>query len=122
MRERCAMLALSSVLLCGCTDIECVTVGEKFDVTYSMEDEVPITQNVEVGENGSQRGQCGSGVTATGWTMDCLRHDACQHYAVANEGTDGIKKELPGGLGPNCLDEFNLAIDDYAGSAEKCGS
>jgi hypothetical protein len=123
MKIRCATLVLSSVVLGGCCDdIDCVNIGEKYDVTFTMEDGVPITKSVKVGEGGGHRGQCGSGETATGWTMDCLRHDACQRYAEDHEGEgDGeheIRKELAGGLGPNCLDEFGEAIDDYSGSQE----
>ena len=127
MRNRCWALILCAAACWGCDTIECVKKGNQYAVTYTMENEVPIEQSVQVNVGTSQRGQCGSGPTATGWTKDCLRHDACQRYAEDHEGEDCndqgegcIKKELPGGLGPNCLDEFGEAIDDYSRSAEKC--
>ena len=127
MRIRCWALILCAAACWGCDTIECVKKGNQYAVIYTMENEVPIEQSVQVNVGTSQRGQCGSGPTATGWTKDCLRHDACQRYAEDHEGEDCndqgedcIKKELPGGLGPNCLDEFGEAIDDYSRSAEKC--
>ena len=61
----------------------------------------------EVGFHGG-RGRCGDDWFSTGWTQDCFNHDECQIYM----GDHGIF-ELPGGLGPNCLDEFFSAIDDF---------
>ena len=124
-----ARLSISILLaggLCGCQTIKCqtikcVTIGQQYVVTFDMEDGVPITQTETVAsDNHPRRGQCGSGTTATGFTMDCLVHDACHGYAKQFQGTNGIRMELPGGLGPNCLDEFEPAIDDYGGSLPKC--
>jgi hypothetical protein len=55
----------------------------------------------------SARGRCGDGLTSTGWTKDCVNHDLCHNHFKR------LGEELPAGLGPHCLDEFQKAVDDF---------
>jgi hypothetical protein len=115
MRRLGVLTIFAATTLWGCPDIECISIGESYVAHYTMKDGTAFDEEILIGEGGSHSGQCGSGETATGWTQDCLNHDRCQHYT-----SDHGLPENPGGLGPNCLDEFNEAIEDYSRSLPKC--
>ena len=101
---------------CCCnSQIQCIVRGDTVAAIYTEEDGTPHSENVLVGDGGKEYGRCGSSPTSKGWTVDCLNHDMCQKYMIDN----GIF-ETPGGLGPNCGDEFQETIDDYNQPEECC--
>jgi len=87
--------------------ITCIYKGDWLEATFT--DFWGTTYHVwdEVGYHGG-RGRCGDDWFSTGWTYDCFNHDECEIYMDSH----GIF-ELPGGIGPNCLDEFFKALDDF---------
>jgi hypothetical protein len=85
----------------------CVYKGDIVQALFTDKEGNLITTEWSRIKKGSQRGQCGDKIASTGWTRDCFNHDMCHRYFKKN----GF--ELPGGLGPNCLDEFRKAADDF---------
>jgi hypothetical protein len=115
MRSLTGVVIVATTVLFGCPSIECIKKGQVYVAHYTMKDGEAFDEEVLIGEGGSESGRCGSSEFSTGWTQDCLNHDRCQRYTSVN----GLP-ENPGGLGPNCLDEFNEAIEDYSRSLPEC--
>jgi hypothetical protein len=115
-RSLSTLLGLNVLCLAACDeDIVCIKIGDSVTATYTEEDGTVHSEVVLIGDQGTELGRCGSDVYSTGWTLDCLNHDMCQMYMIKH----GIP-ENPGGLGPNCLDEFNEAVDDYSHFLPEC--
>ena len=110
------LLALLGPLGCCCNIAnQCIEKGDTVLATYTEAAGTQHSEEVLIGDQGEEFGRCGSGPTSKGWTVDCLNHDMCQEYMKDN----GIF-ENPGGLGPNCWDEFTETIDDYFQDEECC--
>ena len=110
------LLALLGPSGCCCDSrITCIEKGDTVLASYTEEDGTGHSEEVLIGDQGKEHGRCGSGPTSTGWTLDCLNHDMCQKYMK-----DHDIFENPGGLGPNCWDEFEEAVDDYNQPEECC--
>lgn len=116
MRNLCLLMLVAATSPLGCGSIDCITIGQIHIAEYTMKDGTSHSEEVLIGDGGSELGRCGWSWYSTGWTQDCLNHDMCQKYT-----TDNDVCELPGGLGPNCHGEFIKAIDDQFFSYSECG-
>ena len=96
-------------------DRECIKKGMVLEADFDTLDGDIHGYYDTVGRNNG-KGLCGdANFIKSGWTKDCFNHDLCQQYTRKNSIF-----ELPGGVGPNCHDEFFRAIDDFIFGWIKC--
>jgi hypothetical protein len=119
--------ALGAELTVGDEGVTCITKGTTVAAVYTDRYGKVTQESIVVGSKMSPMpggkgdyscmGKCGAGCTdywfaRTGYTKDCLDHDACSRKYSASGGSRD----------PNCGDEYNAASRDFTNSSRCTGT
>ena len=119
--------ALGAAATVGDEGVTCITKGTSVTAVYTDKSGKVTQEAIVVGSKMSPMpggkgdygcmGKCGAGCTdywfaRTGYTKDCLDHDACSRKYSASGGSRD----------PNCGDEYNAASRDFTNSSRCTGN